>query len=171
VNYRVVYDVLDDVAIPSHTAALFFLGTAIFITVGWVVLTYCIRKTNPERGLSMRPGVVIGTILICVGVLQVAGGTYPVYRDQQQCKEWLRSGQCDTAEGVVAEFHRESGKYPPTHFRVGDMRLSYKTYEPTTGGFRGGFTAPGTEDLKLRDGLRVRIAHRDGRILRVEVGE
>jgi hypothetical protein len=88
-----------------------------------------------------------------------------------QCKEWARSGQYDTAEGVVADHRREAGKYPPTHFRVGDVPFTYKTYEPKVGGFRGGFTAPGTEDLKLRDGLRVRIAYRDGRILRVEVGE
>ena len=86
----------------------------------------------------MRPGVVVGGIFVCAGVVQVVGGTHPAYRDQTQCKEWLRSGQHDTAEGVVADFHREAGRDAPTHFRVGDVRFSYKTYEPTTGGFRGG---------------------------------
>jgi hypothetical protein len=170
VNYRVVYDVCDDVALPSHTAALVFLGGAVFFTLAWVVLTYCIRKRSPESGLSMRPGAVVGGLLVCVGVLQVATGTWPVYRDQMRCKEWTRAGDHQTAEGPVTQFERENGKYPPTHFWVGNVRFTYRTYEPKTGGFSGVFTAPG-EDLKLRDGLRVRIAHRDGRILRIEVAE
>lgn len=170
-NYRVVYDVLDDVALPSHTFPLVFLGAAAFFMLGWVGLTYCIRKTNPESGLSMRPGVVIGGFFVCLGVSQVVTGTWSVYRDQARCKEWVRAGDHETTEGTVTQHRRESGKSPPTHFQVGDVRFTYRTYEPKTGGFSGEFTAPGAEGLKLRDGLRVRLAHRDGRILRIELAE
>jgi hypothetical protein len=171
VNYRTVYDVIDAPALPTHTEGLVFLGGALFFTTVWVTLTHCIRRTNPERELRVWPGLVVGLLLVGVGVLQVVTGTYPVYRDQRQCREWLRAGRHDTVEGVVADFRRDAGKNPHYHFRVGDVRFTYWPLRQETGGFVGNFTAPGTDDLKLRDGLRVRVTHRDGRILRIEAAE
>jgi hypothetical protein len=115
--------------------------------------------------------VIVGGLFVCVAVVQIVNTAYPVYRDQMQCREWLRAGQHDTVEGTIADFRRDAGKNPHHHFRVGDVRFTYWPLRQHTGGFSGDFTAPGTDNLKLRDGLRVRIAHRDGRILRIEVAQ
>jgi hypothetical protein len=171
VNYRVVYDVLDDVPIPAREEGLIFLGAALFWTILWVVLTRCIRARSPGKGPPVRAGVVIGGLFICLGLVTVVRGTYPMFVDQKRCKEWARAGDFLTEEGRITAFVRESGRNPPTHFQVGAVRFTYRGSATRTGGFRGTFTDPGARDLRLRDGLAVRIAHRDGRILRIEVAD
>jgi hypothetical protein len=167
--YRVAYDVLDDSLLPAHEVGLVFLGFAVVWLAIWFFV-YRYVAIPPERKKGMRAGFVVGGIFVAVGITLVAGKTWPTFHHQQQCRDWARCGDYQTFEGVVTGF--QSGKSKsPTHFRVGDVPFTYGGYEPTDGGFRGRFTAPDSQDLKLRDGMAVRIAHRDGRILRIEIAD
>lgn len=166
-----MYDVRDDGLFAGSEFGLYFLGFAIFWTTAWILIHRYVRGMPPDRRRNWRAGAVVGGILVAVGSIVVAGTTYPLARDQWLCREWLEAGEFQTAAGDVTALRREAGKYPPYHFRVGGTDFSYRPINATVGGFQGEFTAPGSERSKFRDGLPVRVAHRDGRILRIEVGE
>jgi hypothetical protein len=170
-TYRTVFDVRADDIFAGNAAGLHYLSIAIAWTAVWVVLHRSVQGMPPARRRNGWKGAVVGGVLIAVGVIVVAGTTYPAVRDQRRCREWLRAREYRTATGVVTALRRDAGKYPPWHFRVGATDFTYRGYNARTGGFRGEFTAPGADRLTLRDGLPVRIAHRDGRILRIEVAE
>jgi hypothetical protein len=52
---------------------------------------------------------------------------------------------------------------------VAGADFTFYGFQPRTGGFHGTFTTPQKPDPRLETGLMVRIAHREGRILRIEV--
>jgi hypothetical protein len=174
-HYRVAYDVLDDGALVGRAHELAFLGFALAWTTVWCLVYRFNRGLSPEKRKQMRGGFVVGALFIAVGAWLVLTRTLPRYREQRQCQAWLRSGEVETVEGVIRDFDpatKSGGRHKPyTDFRVGDARFSYAGWEPKVGGFQGDFTDPAASDLRLRDGLPVRISHREGRILRIEVGE
>ena len=165
--YRVVYDVLDDAVLPAHTMELMWFGGALLWTTLWVVICRSVPQLREKN--QGRPGIFIGGFFLIIGTIMVVGSTYPTFADQRRCKAWARAGDYQVAEGPVAGFKRGVGRDPLTTFRIGNAVFEYRREAPKTGGFRGKFTVP--EDVQLRDGLPVRIAHRDGRILRIEVAE
>jgi hypothetical protein len=171
-TYTIAYDVRDDSVFAGHGMPLLFVGGAILWTAFWVLLHRCIRGMPPERRRNAWKGSAIGALLIVVGSIAVATSTVPAVRDQLRCRDWLRTGDHQTVAGEVAGLHRQSpSKNPVWLFHVGETEFRYQALQPPVAGFRGEFTAPGTRDRSLRDGLPVRIAHRDGRILRIEIGE
>jgi len=169
--YRVAYDVLEDVTLPAQQGGVVFLGFALVWTVAWVAFHRFVRGMPTERRRNLWPGLVAGVVLVGVGAVVVATQTYPMFVDQRRCKDWARGGDFQTVEGPVTRVKREGGKNPPRHFQVGDIDFTYRVIDPETGGFHGEFTAPWAQDLQLRDGLPVRVAFRDGRILRIDVAE
>jgi hypothetical protein len=120
---------------------------------------------------AARGGFVVGGLFICIGTWMAATETYPLFADQRQCKDWARAGNYQMAEGRVTGLIRERGRNQPTHFKVGSADFTYHGFQPWTGGFHGVCMAPDAQDLCLREGLPVRIAYYDGRILRIEVGD
>jgi hypothetical protein len=68
------------------------------------------------------------------------------------------------AEGAVADFeYRKAGP----RFRVGE--LTFDCID-NAAGFRGKFNASGAAKHSLRNGLSVRLGHREGVVLRIEIG-
>jgi uncharacterized membrane protein len=170
VIYQIVYDVSDDLLIPTRQLQIVFLGFALFWTSIWITAYRYDRRKPPDQRRISSGGIFVGIFLVIVGILLVVSETYPEYREQKQCKEWVRIGDYQVAEGPITNLRREAGKYPPWHFQVGEVLFTYRTINPKVGGFHGEFTAPNTEDLELREGLFVRIAYHDERILRIERG-
>jgi hypothetical protein len=167
--YRVVYDVLDDATLPAHTHELIFLGGALLWLTVWFTLHRVVPQLRAKK--QMRGGLFVGGLFLCIGTIAVVGSTYPTFADQRRCKAWARDNDYQTAEGTITRFKKDPGRDPATTFTVGDATFTYRRESPKTGGFRGSFTAAEAHDLQLRDGLPVRVAHRDGRILRIEVAD
>jgi hypothetical protein len=170
VLYRVVYDVLNDTAIPGRMPELVWLGFAVAWTAIWFGLNRILTKTSARKSRTTRGGFLVGGVFICIGIWLAASQTYPLFVDQRLCKDWARTGNFHITDGRVTALIRERGKYPPTHFQVGNASFTYYGFPPRTGGFHGIFTESDAHNLSLREGLAVRIAHHNGRILRIEVG-
>jgi hypothetical protein len=83
----------------------------------------------------------------------------------QHLRGVLRSGRCEVVEGVVSAF---SPMPPQEHtiesFSVGGVSFSY-----SRGPLDPEFHATAIDGGPIQEGLRVRIAYFDGKILRLEV--
>ena len=168
-HYLVVYDVLND-GFPWF--GVFFAVVPLLLAVAFV-LEFLERVRGkkvsaspaPACGLEVMPIpllIVAILILTCAGCF-VASKTYEGYVHQQECKEWARTGQYQITEGTVADYH---------FLRVGaNFRVADSSFDlmQNSAGFTGRFNIPGAPEDLLREGSRVRLAHQDGCILRVEV--
>jgi hypothetical protein len=95
--------------------------------------------------------------------LFAARKTYEGFAQLRQCQEWLQAGQYHVTEGSIANYqYRRAG----ASFRVADSPFDILD---RSAGFTGRFNVPGAPQVSLRDGLQVRLAHREGFILRVEI--
>jgi tetratricopeptide (TPR) repeat protein len=166
-----VYDVLDDR--PIRAVDFFFLG---FYAVGVVLTLVCTVAFTavPPQGWSWYHGPLFG-----IGLLLLWAVTSLMYlqfairfaRDQARCMAWRRSGEYTTTEGTVSGYEKRSsggrGWFTVT-FRVGGEAFALES-NSARGGFR--LESPqGAEDTEfLADGVRLRVMHRDGRFLRIEV--
>jgi len=162
-EYRVVYSVLDDGPAGGGAAAL---------SVTLLVLAFVLYLARTQGGLSREGQRVSGRavpqlliVAIAVAGLVLAWIQYEVFLQQRRCKEWVRAGDYKTTVGTLADY-RQGGRAEIFYFRVGDITFSSTK---RTAGFHGSFTVPGVKASLLRDGLRVRIAHREGYILRIEI--
>lgn len=169
--YRTIYDVQNDSIFAGHTAGLAFLSFAIFWTALWFVIHRYVRGMPEDQRRKGRKGIWVGVFFMIVGCIIVADTTIPAVRDQTRCREWLRAGEFETTTGAVTHFRHEAGKYSPWRFRIGEIDFAYWVINSRKAGFRGDFTTPEESQFKLRDGVPLRISHRDGRILRIEIAD
>jgi hypothetical protein len=165
VEYRVVYDVLDDGPLPAWSAGevgFFLLGLGSALVLGTV---YYLQRRSGED--IERKGRVGWPVLIVTGFFAVMGAclVYPLWRDQARCKEWARGGQYRVTEGVITD----SVVGRPSYFKVSGVVFRYYTVHGHEGGFRGEFTGANPPPGRLHDGQAVRIHSQDGRILRIEI--
>jgi len=165
VEYRVVYDVLDDGLLPAWSGGevglfLLGLGGTLILGIGY----YLERRSGGNLKRKYR---VNWPALLVSGGLAVLGACliYPLWREQAQCKEWARSDQYRITEGLITD----SVVGRPSYFRVAGVRFRYYTVHGHEGGFRGEFTGANPPPGRLRDGQAVRIGSQDGRILRIEI--
>jgi len=165
VEYRVVYDVLDDGPLPAWSGgevAFFLIGLGGTLILG--IVYYLDRRFG---GNLKRKHRVNWPALIVTGVLAVMGACmiYPAWRDQAQCKEWARGDHYRVTEGVITD----SVVGRPSSFKVSGVGFRYYTVHGHEGGFRGEFTGANPPLGRLRDGQAVRIRAQGGRILRIEI--
>jgi hypothetical protein len=171
---RVAYDVLNDRPLRPADAAL--LGFYLFGVVFLVAAT----GVGVARG-THRWHVALLRFPAFLGLWSVASLMYLQYaisymRDQARCKRWRRAGDYETAEGPVSQyqFFKDHGRGFVSHratFRVGGESFSVESFG-SQGGFRLGML-PGIVDFNfpefLVSGVRLRVLHHEGRILRIEV--
>jgi hypothetical protein len=92
VEYRVVYDVLDDGPLPAWSGGevgFLLLGLGGTLILG--IVYYLERRFG--WNVKRKNRVTAWPALLFSGVLAVMGGCliYPLWRDQAQCKEYLFS--------------------------------------------------------------------------------
>src|SRR5262249_29669257 len=121
--------------------------------------------TGRPAGVEGAPWVVVIVLFLltsCLGVF-LASYTYEAFVQRRRCQEWARAGQYQVTEGTVADYqYRKAGP----RFRVAGVSFDLLN---GSAGFTGRFNVPGAAEGSLRDGLPVRLAHREGFILRVEI--
>lgn len=154
-KYRVVWDVLED-GLTLWPLALLVLGAC--VAAG--VLLFSIKRKKPQ-GLIL---FVIMTAGLSMGLL-VYG---VVAMHQIRCIVWARSGKCQVAEGVVKDFHpMPYSGHDSERFTVSGVKFEYSDYDLSGGGFNNTSSHGGP---MMKD-LQVRITHKNGQILKLEVLE
>jgi hypothetical protein len=159
VEYRVIYDVRED-AWP-------WLSAAPPLLIGLLaVLCYGRRggRAPDEPPAGWRPSRWL-LPLLGLTFLYFAWNAADAFLGHSRCRGWAEAGQYEVTEGRAADY-RSYGKPSSESFRVEDF-----AYDGSAGraGYRGRFTAPGVRADALRDGASIRVAHRSGCILRIEV--
>jgi hypothetical protein len=168
-QYRLVYDVLNDG--PPWLGVFFAVLAFLFAAACFLEIRERLRgkrtATTPRqpRSIEVLPAslvVVLGLFMVGLGAI-FAWYTHEAHAQQRQCQVWVRSGEHEVTEGTVAEYeYRRVG----TRFRVAGKEFDLSTRSV---GFTGRFNEPGAAKESLDDGLPVRVAHREGFILRVEI--
>lgn len=101
--------------------------------------------------------------------LWLAGGGYllsAIAREHRQCLQWATSGDFQVTAGVVRNMKPMPYEgHSQETFIVANVMFRYSDYDILRGGFRNTSSHGGP----IREGLNVRIAHRDGRILKLEI--
>jgi hypothetical protein len=175
-KYHVVYDVRDAgwSLLTAGETHFMLVGLGVTILLGflyWRGMGYINgRRTSEVDAGKKFAGLFLPLLFALIGGWQVATNNYPAYLENRRFQEWVRQGDYQTVEGAVTDYSL-GRKYGSAGFRVGDVRFTYPRMGHSKGSFRGQFTAPGTESLRLENGVKVRVAHREGRILRIEIAE
>lgn len=156
-SYIVAYDVSQEGiwrdAISNTAVPL------LFVLAGIAVLIYSIRRRQRDLIGFVSLWLIVS---ICVGL----PGSWNVVSQRMQCIDWLRTGDFEIVEGPVANFK----PMPYTGhslevFTVNNVTFRYSDYDISQGGFNNTASHGGP----IHEGLHVRIAHRQGRILRLEI--
>ena len=168
-KYRLVYDVMND--------GLPWFGVVLAIVPLLLALACCLEIVERVRGRrsSLTAGrpqgfgvvplpllIVASTVLGLFGLFS-ASKTHEGFLQRQRCQEWAQAGNYQVTEGMVADYqYRKAG----AQFRVVDSSFDLLH---RSAGFTGRFNLPGARPDSLRAGLPVRLSHREGFILRVEI--
>jgi hypothetical protein len=114
------------------------------------------------KGPWFRP-LAIAILLFSVIWTVGAGGT--ILGRDVNAKRALEAGDCETIEGRVEHFHPmpKSG-HDMERFEVAGVKFEYSDYV-----LSAGFNNTASHGGPIYEGLPVRICHRDGAILRLEI--
>ncbi len=98
---------------------------------------------------------------VCWTVIATAG----LIVDARRASQTAQWGRCDIIEGRVEHFHPMPAEgHDMEHFDVQGVEFSYSDYVVSAG-----FNNTASHGGPIREGLPVRICHRDGDILRLEI--
>lgn len=98
---------------------------------------------------------------ICWTVIVTAG----LIVDARRASQTAQLGRCDIIEGRVEHFHPMPAEgHEMERFEVQGVEFSYSDYVVSAG-----FNNTASHGGPIREGLPVRICHRDGEILRLEI--
>jgi hypothetical protein len=153
-GYVVVYDILrDGIGVVPVAVCLGML-----IPFG-VVLGLLVAQRK------QRKPVVGGVVwLVLWGTASLLGGGNVLYQ-HFRCVVWARSGDFQVLEGRVTQFHPMARGKGSENFTVNGVTFSYGDRNLGQGGFRYSFGSGG----QLHEGVQVRVSHREGRILKLEI--
>lgn len=153
-GYVVVYDILRDgiglVPVGVCLAMLAGLGLGIFVFVK-------LRRESKPVG-----GLVVWLLLWAAGTL-FGGGN--VLFQHFRTAAWARSGNFEVVKGPVTDFQPHTRSHKRESFIVQGLTFEYSDANLSRGGFRYSFGPDGL----MHVGAHVRVAHREGRILKLEI--
>ena len=140
----------------SALPVAYYVAWSVSVLVGGVAVCFGIRT---RKFMPVLVGLVFAGFFTTWAVIG--------YRRQWQLIQSARAGVYQVVEGAVTDFHPR----PPDgkgieHFTVAGVQFKYLA------GTQGvGFDQDATVGGPIREGLRVRIAHRDRRIIKLETGK
>jgi hypothetical protein len=173
-QYRLVYDVLNA---RFPWLGVFFACVPLLLALVVVVEIFERARGKPRVPMPVPrvcgrlpleatplPFLILFLLLSGFAGVFFASLTYGAAVGQWQCQEWLQAGQYEVAEGTITNYHSQRGE--GTSFRVAGLSVHIP---PDSVGFTGRFNVGREAGDSLRDRLHVRLAHRAGFILRVEI--
>ena len=153
-GYLVVYDILRDgiglAPVGVCLGMLAGLGLGIFLFV----------KLRKEA----KPVGCIVVWLLCWAAGTLFGGGNVLFQ-HFRCAAWARSGNFAVVEGPVTDFQPHTSSHKRESFTVKGQTFEYSDANLSRGGFRYSFGPSGL----MHVGAHVRVAHREGRILKLEI--
>ena len=154
--------VFDASALPLRNWSTPAFGL-IFVAIGLVLV---VRPTIlPFRGRLVRRPVFRWFYLIFASLWTLVALLTTSLDSYRACGA-LKSGDYEVVEGRVENFTPMPWEgHADESFDVNGVRFSYSDYEITAG-----FNNSASHGGPVRSGLPVRIAYKDGEILRLEVG-
>jgi hypothetical protein len=171
-NYRTVYDVLreknwGDPRVFLTLLAMNGVGFLVFLLVGTV--------NGDKHALTFA---YVSSVMVATFSLPIFGISFV---NRARAKRWVRTRQYQIIEGRISAWssytttdtflHVLNPRFVPQRvdsFEVNGVRLQYRG-SWWTGGFRGYFNAASDPWMKLQEGQQVRITHRGGWKLRIEL--
>jgi hypothetical protein len=159
-EYTVVFDI---VSAGYKTWVFPALGLP-FILVGALMLRfYQYLPTWPIKSVRFRKGFAIACLGFSIAWTLVA--FFTTYSQYRSLITALETGACQTAEGVVTDFvPMASSGQSYESFTVAGKTFKYSDYFVTAG-----FNNTQSHGGPIRGGLKVRIAHVDNVIIKLEV--
>ena len=153
-GYLVVYDILRDGIGLAPVGVC--LGMLVGLSLGIWVFVKLRRERKPIGGMA------VWLLLWTAGTL-VGGGN--VLFQHFRCAAWARSGNFEVVEGPVTDFQPHTSSHKRESFTVKGLTFAYSNANLSRGGFRYSFGPSGL----MHVGAHVRVAHRGGRILKLEI--
>lgn len=158
------YVTVFDTAVQPYRNLSFVLPGFGFLLLGAIMV---FRPSWVEAVLRkpFRHRHVFRWFFFLFSVFWVVTATSSVLIDAIRASQNATSGNCETVEGPVEHFHPMPAEgHDMEHFDVRGVEFSYSDYVVTAG-----FNNTASHGGPIRQGLPVRICHRDGEILRLEV--
>jgi hypothetical protein len=154
-SYVVVYDILESRSGAEVGVVGLLLGTLIGIF-------FLLRDIKRQR----RFGIIFSIIWLTGWIFLGSVGFGNIYYQHSQCMQWARSGDYQMVEGPIVNF-KEYTRGEGERFSVGNVHFEYSSYDLSVCGFKHF----GNKGNPIQDGLQVRIAYRDGKILKLEIAK
>ena len=155
-EYTLVYDAAKSEfpwGVISHVGIMLLFGLTFF----------AVSVLRRRRG-DIRFMIVWVLFVTIVGGL----GSANVVKQHWQSKNWAESNDFEVVEGTVSNFHpMPHYGHDSERFNVNNVKFEYSDYDLSKGGFNNTASHGGP----IKEGLQVRISYRDGRILKLEIGE
>jgi hypothetical protein len=156
-EYVVVYGILEEGFSGMRLVIPLVWLTGLLIVGGFAVQALRRREYNSLVGMCLWL-----CFWACAGVFGVSN----VIRQQWRCLEQARSGDFQVVQGEVRDYKPMPSRGKGSEsFTVNGIHFSYSDGDLS----RGGFNNAALHGGPIREGLYVRICHRDGRVLKIEV--
>src|SRR5688500_4867138 len=151
-RYEILYDITET-GLRGASPASYWIASAVAVLVGVWAIFHGVRR---RQVVPVLVGLVFGGFFATFAVRAVLR--------QSELLETARAGRVQVVEGVVTDFHpRPPGGKGTESFTVGGVHFEY-----VHGMQAAGFTLDPLAGGPIRHGMHVRIAHVDGRILKLE---
>lgn len=152
-EYVVFYDILKSWSGAEYGTLVLLMGALLGI--------FLLLKSIKRRKIIETIFVSIWIIgWVCLGSV----GFGNVYYQHFRCSQWARSGDYQTIEGPI-EYFEEYSRGEGERFSVGNVHFEYSSFNLSVCGFKQLVS----EGSPIKNGLQVRIAYKDGRILKLEI--
>jgi len=160
-NYEIIFEATSE---PYRNLTFVIPGLALSV-VGAVLVW---RPALLEKfGYKKGRWRVFSWFFFLFAVAWTLGAGFSLMSRDFAASQELERGNCSVVEGVVENFHPmpKSG-HDTERFEVNGVHFSYSDYVMSPG-----FNNTASHGGPIRDGLRVRICHNSGDILRLEVAQ
>ena len=161
-----VFDTVFDASQQGLSPYSFAAFGLIFVAVG-CLLVFASGKMEVifRGGLKGWPRKIFGYFFLIFSVCWTASAFVDTYMRQEEIGKYLAGRDVNIVDGPVENFHpMPSSGHGWETFQVGGKDFSYSDYVIT-----GGFNQTSTLGGPVHAGEYVRIAYRDGEILRLEI--
>lgn len=160
IQYRVVFDLLE----VGYQHWGFALTGVVSVIAGLGLLALgrtALKNSHPLLRETIPKAVIAVTVVFTLVAF------LPTFLPYRSMRSALASGEAEVLEGIVSQFEiQRTATNQPERFELAGRTFAYSDYTMTPG-----FHQSRARGGPLKEGLRVRLAHIGGTIVRLEVAD